>query len=69
MATEQLSERVSRLEGGYEHVATKADDVESKSNISILWINSRVSPVPQRLQHPIRRVGIKACPNGESHNA
>ena len=34
MATEQLSERVSRLEGGYEHVATKAGVVETKTNIA-----------------------------------
>ncbi len=34
MATEQLSERVSRLEGGYEHVATKADVAETKVAIS-----------------------------------
>ena len=30
MATEHLGERASRLEGGYEHVATKADVVRNQ---------------------------------------
>ena len=34
MATEQLQERVSRLEGGYEHVATKADVADTKTAIA-----------------------------------
>ena len=34
MATEQLGERVSRLEGGYEHVATKADVAEVRAEVA-----------------------------------
>ncbi len=34
MATEQLGERVSRLEGGYEHVATKAGVAEVRAEVS-----------------------------------
>lgn len=34
MATEQLGERVSRLEGGYEHVATKADVAAVKVDVA-----------------------------------
>lgn len=38
MTTEQesLPERVSRLEGGYEHLATKADVAEVKAEIAEL---------------------------------
>ena len=33
-STEDLGERVSRLEGGYEHVATKADIADTKTAIA-----------------------------------
>ena len=33
-STEDLGERVSRLEGGYEHVATKADIAETKAGLA-----------------------------------
>ncbi len=43
-STEDLGERVSRLEGGYEHLATKADlaDVKSELKADIAEANAKI---------------------------
>lgn len=55
MATEQLGERVSRLEGGYEHVATKADVADTRAAIAevkvdVAEVRAEVARVESRLE-------------------
>ena len=49
MATEQLQERVSRLEGGYEHVATKADVADTKTAVAEVKGRDDVAHMEARL--------------------
>ena len=61
-STEDLGERVSRLEGGYEHLATKADiaDVKSELKAAIAELrgamNTRFAELENRIM--LRMAGL-----------
>lgn len=51
MTTDDIRERVSRLEGGYEHLATKADLVRLEARLAELEVRmeARIAQMENRL--------------------
>ena len=51
MTTDDIRDRVSRLEGGYEHLATKADlaELEARMEIRFAQVDARLAQMENRL--------------------
>ena len=61
MTTDDLRERVSRLEGGYEHLATKADiaKLEGRMEARFAEMEARFSQMQTLIAHQENRLFLK----------
>ncbi len=59
--TDDLRERVSRLEGGYEHVATKADlaNLETRMETRFAQIDARFAQIEARFTQMETRMDVR----------